>query len=91
MISNCILAHDNIITPAQPHPVIVWCDVCVRALGRHLHSSSQRLELDVEQWKRHSAELSTAAEAERKEWNAKQEEVAAQMTQIRELLEMQVA
>ncbi|KAG2451808.1 hypothetical protein HYH02_003584 [Chlamydomonas schloesseri] len=61
----------------------------LKALGRHLHSSSQRLELDVEQWKRHSAELSSAAEAERKEWHAKQEEVAAQMGQIRELLEMQ--
>ncbi|PNH09093.1 Kinesin-1 [Tetrabaena socialis] len=61
----------------------------LKALGRHLHGSNQRLELDVEQWKRHSAELSSQAEAERHEWTAKQAEVAKQMQEIRELLELQ--
>ncbi len=63
---------------------------CGRALGRHLHSTNQRLELDVEQWKRHSAELSEQAEKERKEWAAKQEAVGKQMQEIKELLELQV-
>ncbi|KAG2485809.1 hypothetical protein HYH03_015519 [Edaphochlamys debaryana] len=61
----------------------------LKALGRHLHSNSQRLELDVEQWKRHSSELSAAAEAERQQWAAKQEAVGKQLAEIKELLDLQ--
>ncbi|KXZ52544.1 hypothetical protein GPECTOR_9g588 [Gonium pectorale] len=61
----------------------------LKALGRHLHNSTQRLELDAEQWKRHSAELAAQAEVERQQWNAKQEEVEKQMKEIREMLEQQ--
>jgi kinesin family protein C1 len=60
-----------------------------RALGRHLHTDSQRLGLDVEQWKSHSAELTAQIEAERQQMISKQQEVDAQMVQIKELLETQ--
>lgn len=61
-----------------------------RALGRHLHSGNQRLQLDVEQWKSHSAELAAATAAERQQWALKQEEVDVQMKEIRQLLDLQV-
>lgn len=61
-----------------------------RALGRHLVSERARLEMDVEQWKAHAAELGATAEAERSAWEVKQAEVDGQMAEIKELLEAQV-
>lgn len=62
----------------------------LRALGRHLSTTSQRLELDVEQWKAHSAQLSLEVEENGRQWNLKQQEVDKQLQQINQLLEQQV-
>lgn len=62
----------------------------LRALGKHLASEQARLEMDVEQWKAHAAELGATAEADHAAWNARQAQVDAQLAEVKQLLELQV-
>ncbi|EFJ44457.1 kinesin-like protein, partial [Volvox carteri f. nagariensis] len=62
----------------------------LKALGRYLTLANQRLEMDVEQWKVHSAQLSQQLEENERQWNIKQQEVDKKMQEIGELLELQV-
>ncbi|GIL50219.1 hypothetical protein Vafri_6438 [Volvox africanus] len=62
----------------------------LKALGRHLSHICERQDLDIEQWKAHSTQISQQAEENERQWNLKQEEVDRQLKQINELLELQV-
>mmetsp|Transcript_5395 Transcript_5395/g.11884 ORF Transcript_5395/g.11884 Transcript_5395/m.11884 type:complete len:815 (-) Transcript_5395:535-2979(-) len=61
----------------------------LRAVGWHLLSAKERLELDGQQWKAHSEELEQTYATEKQQWNAKQDAIEQQMKEIQALLDAQ--